>query len=134
MKKLILILFVFAIAGCKSTEITTQETTRTQPQNLTVPVSVLQKGQGLTGEELRTIYAYALDMSTILCQRFGYEVTLAVNAEANKEKIAELDPKIEELQMEIDRYLDTDKRRIEAYQESMRTEMVNCKYVQGEWQ
>lgn len=133
MNKLFLILIVLLVAGCKVTQ-QTQTEIQPLPQNITLPPSFLQKGQGLTSEELRLIYSYALEMSSLICERMGLEVSLQANVENNKEKIAALDPIIDQFQVEVDEYLSTDQRKVNAYREAIRTEMNKCQWLDGEWE
>lgn len=124
------------ITGCKSSDVNRKYQSRytQQPQeNIPVPPEVVQKGQGLTSTEMNTLYSYALDMSYLQCERMGLEVTVKNNVDNAKEKIAEIDPKIDLLQQEIDEYLSGDARRLEAYQQAMKDEMSKCEHFEGEW-
>jgi len=129
---LICALAIFVVVSCKPGDAGQGANRSTQQNTIPIPANVVEKGQGLSSKEMNTIYSYALDMSYFQCERLGAEVTLKNATTTGKEKIAELDPQIEALQLEIDQYLGHDETRLAVYFQAMQNEMAKCKWLQNQ--
>jgi len=131
MKKLIplFILATFMAWGCKSSKETTKTQQEAQPYNkISIPPSFAQVADGLSSEQLRQIYFYAQQKAQLVCELEYQSInTNKFNKEDQKEKVIKLERQIQELQVEIDEFIEgpeMEKAFIKAYD----IEYEKCKY------